>query len=63
MTPSIQHYHVEVDISAIEISLTHNCSHLTQAYFNLISRAVLALKDSAIALQLFISTSGVVELS
>ena len=36
MTPSIQHYHGEVDISAIEVSLTHNCPHLTQAYFNLV---------------------------
>lgn len=58
MTPSIQHYHGEVDFSAIEISLTHNCSHLTQAYFNLLFSRCTRLERFREDPSAFMSTSG-----
>lgn len=58
MTPSIQHYHVEVDIGAIEVSLTHNCPHLTQDTFNLYFRTVWSWPESAGSPSAFSSTSG-----
>lgn len=58
MTPSIQHYHGEVDISAIEVSLTHNCPHLTQDTFNLYFRTVWSWPESAGSPSAFSSTSG-----